>query len=72
MIHRTELHSPTTITPIEFSAPSGSRLGTKRWVVERTIAWLHQYWRLRIRYERRDDIQEAFVAIACSLICLKR
>ena len=28
----------------------------KRWVVERTIAWLHQYRRLRIRYERRDDI----------------
>jgi transposase len=49
----------------------GSGLGTKRWVVERTIAWLHQYRRLRIRYERRDDIHEAFLAIACSLICLK-
>jgi transposase len=46
-------------------------LGTKRWVVERTIAWLHQYPRLRIRYERRDDIHEAFPAIGCSLICLK-
>ena len=42
-----------------------------RWVVERTIAWLHQYRRLRIRYERRDDIHEAFLAIGCSLICLK-
>ena len=49
----------------------GSGLGTKRWVVERTIAWLHQYRRLRIRYERRDDIHEAFLAIGCSLICLK-
>jgi transposase len=48
----------------------GSGLGTKRWVVERTIAWLHQYRRLRIRYERRDDIHEAFLAIACTLICL--
>ena len=35
------------------------------------IAWLHQYRRLRIRYERRDDIHEAFLAIGCSLICLK-
>jgi transposase len=43
----------------------------KRWIVERTIAWLHQYRRLRIRYERRDDIHEAFLAIGCSLICLK-
>jgi transposase len=51
--------------------PHGSGLGTKRWVVERTIAWLHQYRRLRIRYERRDDIHEAFLAIGCSLICLK-
>jgi transposase len=49
----------------------GSGLGTKRWVVERTIAWLHQYRRLRVRYERRDDIHEAFLAIGCSLICLK-
>jgi len=49
----------------------GSGLGAKRWVVERTIAWLHQYRRLRVRYERRDDIHEAFLAIGCSLICLK-
>ncbi len=49
----------------------GSGLGTKRWVVERTISWLHQYRRLRVRYERRADIHEAFLAIGCSLICLK-
>jgi len=49
----------------------GSGLGKQRWVVERTIAWLHQYRRLRVRYERRDDIHEAFLAIGCSLICLK-
>jgi transposase len=49
----------------------GSGLGKKRWVVERTIAWLHQYRRLRVRYERRDDIHEAVLAIGRSLICLK-
>jgi transposase len=49
----------------------GSGLGKERWVVERTLSWLHQYRRLRIRYERRDDIHEAFLAIGCGLICFK-
>jgi hypothetical protein len=49
----------------------GPGLGRKRWVLERTIAWLHQYRWLRIRYQRRDDTHEAFLAIGCSLICLK-
>jgi transposase len=49
----------------------GSGLGKKRWVAERTIAWLHQYRRLSVRYERRDDIHETFLAIGCSLIRLK-
>ena len=53
------------------TSPHGSGLGTKRWVVERTIAWLHQYRRLRVRYERRADIHEAFLQIAGCLICLK-
>ncbi len=47
----------------------GSGLGVYRWVVERTIAWLHQFRRLQMRYERRPDIHEAFLSIACILIC---
>ncbi|NEB48957.1 transposase, partial [Streptomyces sp. SID339] len=35
------------------------RPGHLRYVVERTIAWLHGFRRLRIRWERRDDIHEA-------------
>ena len=31
----------------------GSGLGKFRWVVERTHAWLHNFRRLRIRFERR-------------------
>jgi transposase len=52
--------------------PHGSGLGRQRWVVEGTLSWLRQHRRLRIRYERRADIHEAFVSIACSLICFKR
>ena len=47
----------------------GSGLGVYRWVVERTLSWLHQFRRLRIRYERRLDIHQAFLTIACVLIC---
>ena len=49
----------------------GSGLGRQRWVVERTISWLHQHRRLRLRYERRADIHEALLSIACSLICFR-
>jgi transposase len=37
--------------------------------VERTFAWLNQFRRLRIRYEKRADIHEAFLALGCVLIC---
>ena len=33
----------------------------QRWVVERTISWLHQFRRLGVRDERRADIHEAFL-----------
>jgi transposase len=49
----------------------GSGLGTKRWVVERGFAHLHAFKRLRIRYERRADIHQAFLSLACSIICLR-
>ncbi len=48
--------------------PHGSGLGIHRWVVERTIAWLHGFRRLRVRWERRDDIHEAFLGLATCLI----
>ncbi len=46
-------------------------LGWLRWVVERTIAWLHQFRRLRVRHERRADIHQAFLSLGCILICFR-
>jgi transposase len=59
------------IAPIiaERNTEHGSGLGVYRWVVERTISWLHQFRRLRIRYERRADIHLAFLKIGCIVIC---
>ena len=50
---------------------SSQRLGRHRWVVERTFAWLNQFRRLRVRYERRADIHLAFVTLGCALITWK-
>lgn len=48
---------------------SSARLGRYRWVVERSLAWLHRYRRLVIRYERRADLHRAFLSLGCALIC---
>ena len=49
--------------------PHGSGLGRTRWVVERTLAWLHRFRRLNMRYERRACVHEAFLMLGCSMIC---
>ena len=48
---------------------SSRRLGRHRWVVERSLAWLHTFRRLQVRYERRHDIHQAFLDLGCALIC---
>src|SRR5712691_4336063 len=47
----------------------GSGLGRTRWVIERTFAWLHRFRRLAVRYERRPCVHEAFLTLACALVC---
>ena len=53
----------------ERNTEHGSGLGKTRWVVERTLAWLHQFRRLRIRWERLARIHEAFLIMGCIIIC---
>ena len=47
----------------------GSGLGEHRWVVERTVAWLHQFKRLAVRWDYRADIHAGLLKLAVSLIC---
>lgn len=49
----------------------GSGLGTVRWVVERTNAWLKGLRRLRVRWDRLIEVQEAWNALAMSVICFR-
>jgi transposase len=51
--------------------PHGSALGKTRWVVERTLSWLHNSRRRGIRFERLAFIHEAFMKLACCIICLR-
>ena len=48
---------------------TSERLGQHRRVVERTLAWLGRYRRLKLRYQRRADIHRAFLSLGCALIC---
>jgi transposase len=44
----------------------------KRWKVERTFAWLGNFRRLVVRYERLISVYRAFFHLACLMIVLKR
>jgi transposase len=48
------------------AAPDRARLalGRERWVVERTFAWLHNFRRLRVRWERDPALHLAFMQLA--------
>jgi len=47
-------------------------LGKFRWPIERTFAHLKKNRRLRVRYERRHDIHQAFLTLACIKLCYNR
>jgi len=44
----------------------------KRWIVERTNAWIQNFRRLVVRYERSADIYTGLVHMALALIALRR
>ena len=44
----------------------------RRWRVERTIAWLGNFRRLVVRWDRSPTIYQAFFHIACLMIVLRR
>ena len=52
-------------------APHGSGLGKIRWVVERTLAWIGQARRLKIRYDKLPSIHRAFHYLQLARICCK-
>jgi transposase len=51
---------------------SSSRLGRHRYVIERALEWLTRFRRLARRYDRIGAHFEAFVQLACAVICYRR
>ena len=71
--HRQKLSGKAIKTEIaRRGTPHGSGLGVFRYVVEQTHALLHQLRRLRTRFDKRDDIHEAFMTIGQAFICWRR
>ncbi len=44
----------------------------RRWKVERTFAWLGNFCRLVVRYERNLSMYQAFFHVACLIITLRQ
>jgi len=44
----------------------------RRWTVERTFAWLQNFRRLVVRWERDITVYQAFFHVACILITLRQ
>lgn len=53
-------------------APNIKGIGKLRYVVEQTFALLHHVRCLAVRWELRTELRDAFVSLACGLICLRR
>ncbi|MFJ8390717.1 hypothetical protein ACIQ9Q_40790 [Streptomyces sp. NPDC094438] len=47
-------------------APNIQGMGKLRYVVEQTFALLHLFKRVAVRWERRTELHDAFVSLACS------
>ena len=70
--HRQELRE-RGITPelAKRNTEHGSGLGVYRWVVERTISWLHGFRKMRLVTEKTEEMKFAFFNLAQALICFR-
>lgn len=47
------------------------RLGRRRWVVKRGLAWLLTFRRLGVRFARRADVLHELLPLAYARLCLR-
>src|SRR5262245_53008491 len=51
---------------LQSGVESRGPLGRYRWMVEHALSWLNRFRRLRVRFERRVEIHQAFFTPACA------
>lgn len=44
----------------------------RRWIIERTISWLHAFRRLVVRHDRHAHLFHGFLKLACLVIAIRR
>ena len=50
----------------------GFNVQPRRWIVERSFAWLSRNWRLAKDYERKVQTSETLIELAASRLLLRR
>lgn len=60
--------------PVDVEPPPMPRFTVlaRRWVVERTFAWIGRYWRMSKDYEYLTESSEAMIYLAISRLMLRR
>lgn len=56
----------------KFDAHRRTRHPARRWVVERTIAWLNRCRAILVRYERKASNYLGLIQLACALLWFRR
>lgn len=75
IVRRTDDRAPQMwVAPGESPTPRvvGFRLVKRRWVVERTFAWIGRNRRLSKDYEQRTDVSETWIRVSMSRLMLRR
>ena len=69
-----EMICPHKINRVKPPTQDGRKLRRykKRWIIERTIAWLGNFRRLVVRYERKIMQYQAFIHVACLIIIARQ
>jgi len=69
---RPNQHNRAQVKPLSEAATNNRLASTKqprRWVVERLHSWINRSRRLLVRWEKLDFTYQAFLHLACGLLC---